>query len=60
MDADAIKRLASNLSPDDLHKIILAMVDDRMDETRRSSVRGLELSALASACEAYEHVMFPI
>lgn len=60
MTDDEAKTMAARLTPDDLHKVLLAMIDARMDATDRTSKAGVELTALADACVVYGAVAFPM
>lgn len=53
------KALAATLAPSDWHKVLLAMIDARMDADSQTPDEMKELTALADACAAYEAVMFP-
>jgi hypothetical protein len=59
MTDDEAKVLAATLTPNDLHKVLLAMIDSRMGLVRASRT-AVELTALADACAAYEAVAFPM
>jgi len=59
MTDDEVRQLAEKMTPADLHKIMLAMIDMRMD-AKAHTERGEELKALAEACSTYESIVFPI
>jgi hypothetical protein len=57
MNDAEIAALAATLTATDFHKILLKMIDIRMDQESRDPA---ELRALADACVAYEVVVYPM